>query len=883
VTKPNSAEIRQRFLDYFARHDHRVVGSSSLVPANDPTLFFTNAGMVQFKDVFTGQQTRDYQRATSVQKCLRVSGKHNDLDNVGRTPRHHTFFEMLGNFSFGDYFKQDAIAYAWDLLTSAPEQGGYGLDPRRLWVTIFEDDDQAGQIWATVPGLAPTHIQRLGADENFWSMGDTGPCGPCSEIHYDHGPEFGDDGGPATGSDRYVEIWNLVFMQHQRFADGSLTDLPRPSVDTGMGLERIAAAVQGVTSNYDTDCFGPIMAAAAHQAGLRPGQDPDADTALRVIADHARATAHLVADGVMPSNEERGYVLRRIMRRAIRFGVKIGLDGPFLWNVVDAVIDHMGTAYPDLKRRRDFIMDVVKAEESRFSETLSHGLTLLDGALAPLSTGGSLAGDVAFKLYDTFGFPLDLTEIICAERGYGVDQAGFAAAMDRQRALGRAAWKGSGEQRISNVWRDLLAKHGATRFLGYEQDAASGTILAMVAEGQPVRSLETGGQGALILDQSPFYAESGGQVGDRGTLDSDTAHALVSDTTKPVAGLWAHHVQVKTGTISVGDTVRLQVDANRRDAVRRNHTATHLLHAALRQVLGDHVSQKGSLVDDQHLRFDFAHHKAMDPAELVQVEDIVYSRVLANSDVNTQVMDIDQARAKGAMALFGEKYGDRVRVVDVPGFSTELCGGSHARKTGDIGLFRITSEAGVAAGVRRIEARTGTGALHYVRVRDDAVQAAAAVLRTQPEALADSIRRIVEDRKTLERQLEQARLDLARAQAGDLSEQARDIGGVQVVAAEFSGDPGALREEADRVCSKLGTCLVVLGSRAGGKVKLVTVVSKDLAGKRFHAGHIIRELAGMVGGGGGGRPDMAQAGGKNGDALPKALNRVFEIAQAAAG
>ncbi|RME22628.1 MAG: alanine--tRNA ligase, partial [Deltaproteobacteria bacterium] len=657
MTTLSSAEIRSRFLDFFAARGHRIVPSSSLIPANDPTLFFTNAGMVQFKDVFTGQESRDYTRAASAQKVLRVSGKHNDLDNVGRTARHHTFFEMLGNFSFGDYFKADAIRYAWELLTLPLADGGFGMDPDRLWVTVFEEDDEAFDLWAAIDGLPAERIQRMGAKENFWSMGDTGPCGPCTEIHYDHGPEYGPAGGPATGSDRYVEIWNLVFMQFERFADGRMEPLPRPSVDTGMGLERVVAALQGKYWNYDTDCFAPIIDRAASLAGVRYGQDDDVDTALRVIADHARATAHLVADGVMPSNEERGYVLRRIMRRAIRFGVKLGLEGSFLHEVTDAVVDHMGDAYPDLVRRRDFISEVVKGEEERFAETLSKGLHLLQAELDRIPTGGRLPGDVAFRLYDTYGFPLDLTAIICEERGCAVDEAGFQAAMEEQRAKGRAAWRGSGEERVSATWRELHDTHGDTVFVGYEEDACEATVLAIVTDDGRVDELSAGQSGRVVLDRTPMYAESGGQVGDQGTLSSDEVDAMVADTRKPVDGLWVHDVEVRRGTLRVGQAVTARIDAERRARIRLNHTATHLLHAALRRTLGEHVTQKGSLVAPDRLRFDFAHHKALTTEELRRVEDLVYRQVLANTPVQTRVVPLQQAQEAGAMALFGEKYG----------------------------------------------------------------------------------------------------------------------------------------------------------------------------------------------------------------------------------
>ncbi len=871
----NVQVVRRRFLNYFTEFGHTEVESSSLVPSNDPTLFFVNAGMVQFKDVFTGAEKRDYSRATTVQKCLRVSGKHNDLDNVGRTPRHHTFFEMLGNFSFGDYFKQDAIRHAWTLLTDA--EVGYGLDPDKLWITVFEEDDEAAEIWRTMPGVDPARIQRLGAKDNFWSMGDTGPCGPCTEIHYDHGAHLGPDGGPATESDRYVEIWNLVFMQFERFADGRMEPLPRPSVDTGMGLERIVAAANGVYNNYDTDCFEPIIAKAAELAGVSYGASDDTDTALRVIADHARATAHLVADGVMPSNEGRGYVLRRIMRRAIRFGVKIDLSEAFLWRVADTVIDHMGEAYPDLERRRSFIAEVVRGEEHRFAATLSKGLSLLEDALAQLDEAAALDGDIAFRLYDTFGFPIDLTEIICGERGYAVDSAGFQAALEAQRERSRQGWQGTDQQTVGQVWRDLSAEHGTTAFLGYTADEAQGRVLAIVVDGESRGELKAGESGLLLADRTPFYGESGGQVGDSGALHTEDARATVADATKPVASLIAHHTTVDHGTISVGDTVNFEVDAGLRDRTRLNHTATHLLHAALRTVLGDHVMQKGSLVGPDRLRFDFSHHKAMGSEELQRVEDLVYGEILRNSQVVAQERTLDEAKAAGAMALFGEKYGKQVRTIDVPGFSLELCGGTHARRTGDIGLFRIQSEAGVAAGVRRLEAQTGPGALAWVRTRDAALKGATGLLRTGTDGLVAGVQRLLDDRKRLGTELDALKVELARAQAGDLTDAVREVDGLKVLAAEFSGDPGALRDEADRLRDQLGSGVVVLGSRAKGRVQLVVAVTKDLAGKRVHAGKLIKSVAQLVGGGGGGRPDMAQAGGKNADALPDALEKVYEL------
>jgi alanyl-tRNA synthetase len=868
-----SSEIRSRFLKYFESQGHETVPSASLIPANDPTLFFTNAGMVPFKDVFTGREQRDYVRATSVQKCLRVSGKHNDLENVGHTARHHTLFEMLGNFSFGDYFKAKAIEMAWAFLTEDLK-----IDPDRLWITVFEDDDEALELWAKVPGVRRDRIQRLGEKDNFWSMGETGPCGPCSEIFYDHGPALGVEGGPATESDRYVEIWNLVFMQYDRAADGTKTPLPSPSIDTGMGLERVAAVMQGVVNNYDTDGFTELMTTAAAIAGVKLGDSDETDTALRVIADHARATGFLIADGIMPSNEERGYVLRRIMRRAIRYGVKIGLKTDFLWRVVDTLIDSMAEAYPELRTRQDFIREVVKSEEERFSQTLDKGLSLLDQACNGLDNGQPLPGAIAFKLHDTFGFPLDLTRLICSERGLDLDEPGYAKCMEAQRAAGRAAWKGSGSDTVSDVFHTLANQGAHTRFAGYTEHQASSQVLALVQDGSTVDTLSS--SGSVLVAQTPFYAESGGQVGDTGTITGPGFSAAVLDTQSPVSGIVIHQVKVLEGTIQPEQTVQLTVDKSRRGATRLNHTATHLLHSALREVLGEHVLQKGSMVGPERLRFDFSHHKSMSPDELSEVESLVYGQILANQPVVTEECSMEEAEAKGAMALFGEKYGSEVRVVSIDGFSTELCGGTHASRTGDIGLFKISSESSVAAGVRRIEAQTGLGAWTAIRQREIAARAAAAELRTPPEALQEAIVRIVEDRKRLEKEVEQLKTEIARSQAGDLSEQAQDRGDFKVLSAELDTDPKTLRAEADRLRDQLGSSVVVLGSRQGGSVKLVVTVSKDIAGKQVHAGNLIREIARMVGGGGGGRPDMAQAGGKNPDALPAALAEVYTLVSA---
>jgi len=866
----NSDQLRKEFLAFFGRQGHTVVPSSSLIPHNDPTLYFVNAGMVQFKDVFTGQEPRDYRRATTVQKCLRVSGKHNDLENVGRTPRHHTFFEMLGNFSFGDYFKPDAIAMAWELLTGVLE-----IDPARLWITIYEDDDEAYDIWRGRVGVPDARIQRLGAKENFWSMGPVGPCGPCTEIHYDHGPAVSAiEGGPAGESPRYVEIWNNVFMQFEQHEDGTRSPLPRPSIDTGMGLERIAAVKQGVFSNYDTDLFLPLIARAAQEANIRPGTNPELDVALRVIADHSRATAFLVADGVMPSNEGRGYVLRRIMRRAIRFGVKAGVTRPFFHRTCLEVVDRFQAAYPELGERRSFLEEVILGEEERFRRTLDRGMRLIDTEIQRVGRGGAIPGDVAFTLSDTYGFPLDLTELIASEHGVAVDGPGFETALSAQRARGRAAWKGSGEQAIGELWHRMGQNFGTTAFVGYGQLEAVSTVLALVravdGEVEQVDALAAGETGYAILDKTPFYAESGGQVGDAGTLSGNP----VSDTTTS-NGLSLHHVTITGQPLAVGEGADARVDGDRRARTRRNHTSTHLLHRALRVVLGDHVAQKGSLVGPERLRFDFSHHKPMTTEEVRRVEAMVNDEILRNTGVDTEVKGMEDAIAAGAMALFGEKYGDRVRVVSVPGFSVELCGGTHVGRTGDIGLFRVMSEGGVAAGVRRIEAQTGTGAIQTVHADDDRLTALADRLKTSPANLLDAVQRMQEERRGVERQLAEAQAKLAKAAAGALLAQARTFHGISVLAAEYDGD---LKEQADRLRDQLGSALVVLGSRADGRVQLVAAVTKDLAGGRAHAGKVIERIAPIVGGKGGGRPDMAQAGGKDPEGLSAALAEVYALA-----
>ncbi len=865
-------EIRRRFLDYFAEREHDVVPSAPLVPRDDPTLFFVNAGMVPFKEVFLGRESRPIPRAASVQRCVRVSGKHNDLENVGRTPRHHTYFEMLGNFSFGDYFKRDAIALAWGFLTEE-----LGVDPERLWVTVYEDDDEAWELWREL-GFPEERLQRMDATENFWSMGETGPCGPCSEIHYDHGPGISSEtGGPATGDPRYVEIWNLVFMQYDQSADGTRAELPRPSIDTGMGIERIAAVLQGVYSNYDTDAFTPLIERVAGLSGRTYGRsDDEHDVAMRVIADHARAATFLVSDGVMPSNEGRGYVLRRIMRRAIRFGVKLGLDEPFLHHIVDAVIETSTGAWPELAERRTFIHEVVLAEEQRFRATLDRGLRLLDDALDALSDGGTLPGDVAFTLSDTYGFPLDLTRLIAEERGHGVDEAGFEAALEDQRARGRAAWKGSGEAAVEGLWSTLAEELGETLFDGYPEAGRPGTrgngevaaLVRITDDGaERVDRLAAGEEGVVVLDRTPFYAESGGQVGDVGQLLCGDARFAVRDTTR-AAGLHLHQGQVEAGTLTVGAGVEARVEDPRRAATRRNHTATHLLHAALRDVLGEHVTQKGSLVAPDRLRFDFSHHKPVSDDELQTIEDRVNEQIIRNTALTAEVKPLDQARAEGAMALFGEKYDDEVRVVSIPGFSVELCGGTHVDRTGDIGPFLITSESGVAAGVRRIEAQTGGGALAVIRDRSETLGALAERLKTGPHRVLDAVERLQDERKRLEKELAQVKAQLASAAAGDLADDAVDVGGVKVLAARYDGD---LKEGADRLREQLGTSLVILAREQGPKAVLCVAATPDLAGARVHAGKLVKELARHIGGGGGGRPDLAQAGGKDPSGIDAAL------------
>jgi alanyl-tRNA synthetase len=861
-----SAEIRQSFLDFFAARGHTVVPSSPLVPGNDPTLLFTNAGMVQFKDAFLGQEQRPYVRAASAQRCVRAGGKHNDLENVGYTARHHTFFEMLGNFSFGDYFKADAIRYAWDYVT-----GTLGIPAERLWVTVYEDDDEAAGIWLEEIGVDPGRFARMGADSNFWAMGDTGPCGPCSEIFYDHGPGVpgGPPGSPDEDGDRYVEIWNLVFMQYNRAADGTLTPLPKPSVDTGMGLERLAAVMQGVHSNYDIDLFRALLARAAELAGR---SDTD-DASLRVIADHIRACAFLVVDGVLPSNEGRGYVLRRIIRRAIRHGYKLGITEPFFWRLVETLEAQMGDAYPELGKARGHVERVLHQEEERFAETLDQGMRLLEAAIAELE-GRTIPGETAFRLYDTYGFPLDLTADIARERGLAVDTGGFERAMEAQRERARAA---------SRFEADYAPKQGIeveTKFIGYEALSASGVIVALYKDGaRQVDALGEGDEGVIVLDETPFYAESGGQVGDLGRIHAGAGEFEVTDTRK-----WgkahAHIGRMVRGRLEGGEQVRAEVDRATRQATVLNHSATHLLHAALRTVLGPHVQQKGSLVAPDRLRFDFSHYEPLSRAQLDEIEALVNAQVRANAAAETRVVPYREAVAAGALALFGEKYEDRVRVLKLGDFSMELCGGTHVRRAGDIGLFKIVAETGIAAGVRRIEAVTGKGALDWVRREEESLQQVASLLKGGWEEAGERVAQLIERARLLEREVKQLQTRLATGGGGeDPAARAETVGDTRIYVARLDGsDPKVMREAVDRFKQKLGSGVVLLGAAEGDKVRLVAGVTRDRT-DRISAVELVNASAELVGGKGGGRPDLAQAGGSDAARLDEALERARAFAR----
>ncbi len=851
-----SSEIRASFLEFFRKNGHAVVPSSSLVPGNDPTLLFTNAGMVQFKDVFLGKEVREYSRAATAQRCVRAGGKHNDLENVGYTARHHTFFEMLGNFSFGDYFKREAIHFAWNFVT-----GTLGIPKERLWVTVYKEDDEAARVWTEEIGIQPTRCTRMGEKSNFWSMGETGPCGPCTEIFYDHGPEIagGPPGSENEDGDRYVEIWNLVFMQYDRSADGILVPLPKPSVDTGMGLERVAAVMQGVHSNYDIDLFKSLIRAAADLTGTEDLES----SSLRVIADHIRACTFLVIDGVVPSNEGRGYVLRRIIRRAIRHGYKLGQTRPFFHNLVAPLVREMGSYYAELVSGEERATQILAQEESRFAETLAMGMTLLDVETAKLKSS-VIPGETVFRLYDTYGFPLDLTADVARERGLSIDQAGFDAAMEAQRGRARAASKFGADL------RDSVKLPGKTQFSGYDHLSGIGKVAALIFDGALVDTLASGQEGQVVLDATPFYAESGGQIGDAGTLIRANARFRVNDTRK-MGTSFAHAGVLESGELRVGDEVDAHVDAGRRKAIALNHSATHLLHAALRQVLGKHVQQKGSLVAPDRLRFDFSHTQPVSPDEIRRVEELVNAEIRGNAPAETRVMALDEAVAAGAMSLFGEKYDSDVRVLTIGDFSMELCGGTHVERAGDIGFFKIIGESGVAAGVRRVEAVTGRAAFEWVMHTDQVLRDVAVLLRGSREDVDEKVRELVEKSRRLEKDVQILKSKLASGQGGDLSSQAKDVGGIRVLAAQVEGaDAKSLRDALDRLKDKLGTCVVVLATVNEGKVALVAGVSTDLVGK-IQAGDIAGAVAAQLGGRGGGRADFAQAGGTQPENLNSAL------------
>ncbi len=873
-------DIRKGFLDFFARNDHQVVASSPLVPRNDPTLMFTNAGMVQFKNVFTGVEKLPYVRAASSQKCVRAGGKHNDLDNVGYTARHHTFFEMLGNFSFGDYFKERAIELAWRLITKH-----FGISPERLLITVYVDDDDGFRLWQKITGFSDQKILRIAGSDNFWAMGDTGPCGPCSEIFYDHGPHIpgGPPGSAEADGDRFIEIWNLVFMQYEQLADGKRVDLPRPSIDTGMGLERIAAVLQGVHDNYDIDLFRGLIQTVADLTHVDP--DGAHKASHRVIADHLRASSFLIADGVLPSNEGRGYVLRRIMRRAMRHAELLGAKEPLMWKLVPALTREMGQAYPELVRAEALISETLKLEETRFRATLARGLAILDEKSAGLGKGAMFDGETAFTLYDTYGFPLDLTQDALRARGISVDIASFNDAMERQREKARASWAGSGEAATETLWFGLREKVGASEFLGYETESAEGVVAALVKDGKQVAELKKGESGAVVMNQTPFYGESGGQVGDTGEMRRDGARASVSDTQKKAGDLFVHVAKVEEGAIRIGDPLLLEVDHARRAAIRQNHSATHLLHEALRLVLGDHVAQKGSLVAPDRLRFDFSHPKPITAAELEKVEDIANDIVLQNAPVTTRLMALDDARASGARALFGEKYGDEVRVVamgegsgNALGWSVELCGGTHVKRTGDIGLISGLSDSGVAAGVRRIEAFTGKIARKAAEHQVQLAKTAAAELKVPLEEMPTRLAALIEERKKLERELTDARKKLAMGggavKGGD--DGVRQVNGVKLIARSVTGiELKDLRSLADEGKKQVGSGIVaIVGLSDDGKAGLVVGVTNDLT-SRFNAVDLVKTGAAVLGGkGGGGRPDMAQAGGPDGSKAADALKAI---------
>ena len=871
-----AAEIREEFLNYFESKGHKRVQSGSLVPENDPTLLFTNAGMNQFKDVFLGLEKRDFKRAASSQKCMRVSGKHNDLETVGRTARHHTFFEMLGNFSFGDYFKKDAIRYAWELCTQV-----YPIPPDRLTITVYQDDDEAFQLWQNDIGIPPERLVRMGEEENFWSMGPTGPCGPCSELHYDTGTSPAGHPSCTVECDcgRFVEIWNLVFMQFNRDSSGELTPLPSPSIDTGMGLERLACVLQGASSDYDTDLFRPIIQEACRQMDVVYGQDEKKDISLRILADHSRACTFLINNGVSPGNEGRGYVLRKILRRAIRHGKILGAQEPFIYTLAALVAELMKDAYPELLATREYAAKIVRNEEEKFSATLIHGTQLLDEICDSTSAQEPLSGKDLFRLYDTYGFPFDLAREIAAERGLSVDEKGFYAEMEKQRTRARASWKG-GEKEIRPIYQELVRQELETEFTGHTRFRdVSGRILAIVKGEKRVSELAQGETGEIILDQTPFYAESGGQVADRGTLSTDTAQALVQDVYSPISGLRLHKVQIPEGRLRENDTVLANISLIDRAHTNRNHTATHLMHAALREVLGEHVKQAGSLVDPERLRFDFTHYKGVSRQEIRRIEEPVNEKIRQNIQVETDIRDLDEAIQEGAMALFGEKYRQQVRVVKVPGFSMELCGGTHVTHTGSIALFKIVHEGSVSAGVRRVEALTGEPAL--VRFLDDEtlIRRVSEEFKVQRTDLIATLDKMSQELKETTKQVEQLKWKLAQKESADVLEEVREIQGVRVLSRKFENlDRNRLRQLADELKNRLETGVVVLGTPIDGRVSLVAMVTPDLT-DRISANDLIQRIAPLVGGGGGGKPDMAEAGGKDPAGLGEALEQTYRVVE----
>ena len=869
-------ELRKLFIDYFARHGHKVVPSSSLVPKNDPTLLFTNAGMVQFKGVFLGEDVREYKRAVTSQKCVRAGGKHNDLENVGHTARHHTFFEMLGNFSFGDYFKKEAIEYAWEFLTTVVT-----LPADKLWVTVYKDDDEAFELWRTVVGIPADRIVRLGEKDNFWSMGDTGPCGPCSEILIDQGPELScGKPGCAVGCDcdRYLEIWNLVFMQYNRDETGKLTPLPKPSIDTGMGLERLSAVVQKVRSNFETDLFQSIIKEVAALAGVPYHKDKQADISYQVIADHLRAMTFLISDGVLPSNEGRGYVLRRILRRASRYAKLIGINKPILYKLTGVVVDEMRDAYPELVDSRDHVAKLVLLEEERFATTLDSGLALLNESVAKLKASGQvmIPGEVLFRLYDTFGFPLDLVADMARDMSFELDEEGYRRAMQEQRVKARAAWAGSGEEKVKPIYKEVAAGIKKPIFTGYSVLEGTGEVIAIIKGDKRVAEAHEGDEVEIILDQTPFYAESGGQVGDRGEFLGEASKFEVRDTIKPVQDLIVHNGRIKKGTFKISDAVLAKVDTDNRVDIARHHTVTHILHATLRSVLGEHVKQAGSLVSPERLRFDFTHYTALTEREKERIEELVNERIIENHPVDTAVMDIDSAISAGAMALFDEKYGDKVRVVTVKDVSKELCGGTHTRASGDIGMFKIISEAGIAAGVRRIEALAGRRAYQAVKKEEKSLQEIAQLLKVSDPDIVGRVEKLMAQLKDSEKELDRMKHKVQSSQAGVLVEGAKMINGVRVLARRVENmNPKDLRDFGDKLRDNIKSGILALGLVNDDKVSLIVMVSKDLTSK-YHAGNLIKEMATILGGTGGGKPDLAQAGGKDPDKLDAALEAIYE-------